>query len=200
MNIKFKLWLIIFLAFQIHCAGSNLREENKSITEFRVLKSSEFEIMKKFGSKYYVSAFYGKQKDILDLVSVRNTTISQTDVQKEISKFNDENLFYLELITSEDIDEEITGYSFQSKNQSINNYALFSENLVLYNNRSMEYKNASDKQILLSARRMIPLSRRVFKSEDLFSYVFLLPLKEINTIKLFIDGESKIEFLQNISR
>ena len=102
--------------------------------------------MKKSGSKYYVSAFYGKQKDILDLVLVRNKTISQIDIQNKISEFSDENLFYLELITSKDIDEEITEYSFQNRNQSINNYALFSENLVLYNNRSIEYKDAADKQ------------------------------------------------------
>ncbi len=195
MTIKFKQLIIIFLAFHIHCASFN-SQENKSITELKILKRSEFEIMKKFGGKYYVSAFYGKQKDILDLVSVRNKTISQTDLQNEISKFNSENLFYLELITSKDIDNEITGYSFQSKNKSLNTYALFYENLVLYNNRSVEYKNENDKQILLSARRMIPLSRRVFKTEDLFSYVFLLPLDEINTIKLSIDSENKIEFIR----
>ncbi len=115
MNIKFKLGVIIFLVFQIHCASSN-PQENKSITELKILKSSEFEIMKKFGSKYYVSAFYGKQSDILDLVTVRNNTISQTDIQNELSKFNAENLFYLELITSKNIDEEIAGYIFQNKN------------------------------------------------------------------------------------
>jgi hypothetical protein len=146
MNIKFKLLIIIFVAFHIHCASSNPQEKNKSITELRILKTSEFEIMKKSGSKYYVSAFYGKQKDILDLVLVRNKTISQIDIQNKISEFSDENLFYLELITSKDIDEEITEYSFQNRNQSINNYALFSENLVLYNNRSIEYKDAADKQ------------------------------------------------------
>lgn len=155
---------------------------------------------KKFGSKYSVSAYYGKRKDILDFLSVRNKTISRTDIQSEVSKFNTENLFYLELITSKDIDQEITGYSFQIKNQSIQNYALFYEDLVLYNNRSIEYKNEADKQILLSARRMIPLSRRVFKSEDLFSYVFLVPLEEMNTIKLLIDREIKFEFLWNPSR
>jgi hypothetical protein len=195
MEKKLKLLLILILLVLIHCTSFNSQERNKSITELKILKRSEFEIMKKFGGKYYISAFYGKQKDILDLVSVRNKTISQTDLQNEISKFNDENLFYLELITSKDIDEEITGYSFQNKNQSLITYALFYENLVLYNNRSIEYKKDADKQVLLSARRMIPLSRRVFKSEDLFSYVFLLPIEEINTIKLFIDSENKIEFI-----
>ncbi len=189
-----KLLIVLIILFQIQCISFNSQERNKSITELKILKSYEFEIMKKFGSKYYVSAFYGNEKDILDLISVRNNTISQTDIQNEVSKFNNESLFYLELITSKDIDEEIAGYSFQNKNQSLNTYALFYENLVLYNNRSIEYKDTADKQILLSARRMIPLSRRIFKSGDLFSYVFLLPIEEINTIKLSIDGENKIEF------
>lgn len=179
------------------CIGANVKkEENRThLIELKVIQGSELEYRNMYGGKYYLSAYHGSKADILDLLSVRNKRINLTDVQKDVVKYDAKNLLYIELITSNDINNEVMNHSFQNKNQLIKNYSLFSEKMFLINNRSIEYQNEEFKEPpLLFGKGFIPLSRRIYTSEPLYVYVFLLPVKKLDVIEMWLKTGNKIEF------
>ena len=185
------LKLLIILAFQIHCVSSNLQAKNKSITELKVLKSSEFELMQKYGSRFYINAFHGKKEGIADLVLVRNKNISPEDLQTAITDLGAENLLYVELITSKNLENEAKTHLFQNGNQSIKEFKLLYEKMFLVNNRTITYElKEVDEPPMLFGRGMIPASRRIVKAEDLFGYIFLLPVGNLEELKMSIGNSS----------
>ena len=185
------LKLLIILAFQIHCVSSNLQAKNKSITELKVLKSSEFELMQKYGSRFYINAFHGKKEGIADLVLVRNKNISPEDLQTAITDLGAENLLYVELITSKNLENEAKTHLFQNGNQSIKEFKLLYEKMFLVNNRTITYElKEVDEPPMLFGRGMIPASRRIVKAEDLFGYIFLLPVESLEEMKMSIGNSS----------
>ncbi len=193
MAIKFIYVIILLIAFQVQCTSSNSQERNKPIIELKVLKGSEFELMKKYGSRFYINSFHGKKGDISDLVSIRNKNISHQDIQTAITNLDTQNLLYIELITSKNLGNEANNHLFQNGNQKINEFKLLFERMFLVNNRTITYNlKEVDEPPMFFGRGMTPASRRIVKAEDLFGYIFLLPVENVAVIKMSI-GNSNIQ-------
>lgn len=132
---------------------------NQQIIEMNAIKGSNFELMKRYGSNFYINAFYGSKEDILNLFSVRNKTVTQTVLKDRLSSFDSKNLFYIELVTPKDIDSEVVRYSFQNGNKRLNRFELFYENLVIYNNRTIEYIPEKEEPNFQSQRIHVPFRK-----------------------------------------
>ena len=186
---------ITFILLTNHCISTNSQEKNKPLEELKVIKGSSFELMKTYGGKFQINAFHGSQENIENLFSVRNRNASP--IRKSIKRNRAvNNILYIELITSIDIMNDVEKHIFTKNHEIMNNYRLYTETFVLYNDGSIKSQEETIKPLLLSGKSYYLGTKKKIPLEMLYCYIFLIPLDEIDGLKMSFVNGNKIEVIK----